>query len=85
MILVKKPTVNRKSSKGNDSNGLTINNLNKFVVRHLDRLSTCPVRANAQFRLRRGAQSNVRPSLTPALRLGLVCTRRTMALARMAQ
>jgi len=34
MILVKKPTVNRKSSKGNYSNGLTINNLNMFVVRH---------------------------------------------------
>src|SRR3989337_4562002 len=36
MILVKKPTVNRKSSKGNYSNGLTINNLNKFVVRYFE-------------------------------------------------
>ncbi|HHT9115965.1 MAG TPA: hypothetical protein ACFYEL_05795, partial [Candidatus Wunengus californicus] len=48
---------------------MTINNLNKFVVRHFDRLSTGTLKirhcqgAKAPFRLR--------PSLTPALRLGV--------------
>ena len=91
--------------------GLTINNLNKFVVRHFDRLSTGTlkirhfdrlstgtlkirhfdrlstgtVRAKAQSRLRRELSRTIRPSLTPALRLGLVGTRHTGALALMAQ
>jgi len=41
--------------------------------------------AKAQFRLRRELSRTIRPLLTPALRLGLVGTRTTGALAMMAQ
>ena len=41
--------------------------------------------AKAQFRLRRELSRTIRPLLTPALRLGLVGTRHTGALAMMAQ
>ena len=40
-------------------------------IRRFDRLSTGTVRAKAQFRLRRELSRTIRPSLTPALRLGL--------------
>ena len=55
---------------------MTINNLNKFV----DQQGT--VRAKAQFRLVL-VKTGIRPSLTPALRLGLAGTRPTGALALM--
>ena len=58
---------------------------NTLKIRHFDRLSTGTVRAKAQFRLRRELSRTIRPSLTPALRLGLVGTRHTGALALMAQ
>src|SRR3989304_4842698 len=58
---------------------------NTLKIRHFDRLSTGTVRAKAQFRLRRELSRTIRPSLTPALRLGLVSTRPTGALALMAQ
>ena len=93
---------------------MTVNNLNKFVVRHFekirrfDRLSTSAVRANPRFhedkspiqtRPRESGDKTVtNPSLkagvircveagrlTPALRLGLVGTRHTWALALMTQ
>src|SRR3989339_225311 len=82
------------------SMGLTINNLNLWrrpdgssvLVRHFEdqalrqtQYSTSAVRAKAQFRLRRELSRTIRPSLTPALRLGLVGTRPTGALALMAQ
>jgi len=54
-------------------------------IRRFDRLSTGTVRAKAQFKLRRELSRTIRPSLTPALRLGLVGTRPTGALALMAQ
>jgi len=54
-------------------------------IRRFDRLSTSTVRAKAQFRLRRELSRTIRPSLTPALRLGLVGIRHTGALALMAQ
>jgi len=54
-------------------------------IRHFDRLSTGTIRAKAQFRLRRELSRTIRSSLTPALRLGLVGTRHTGALAPMAQ
>ena len=54
-------------------------------IRRFDRLSTSTVRAKAQFRLRRDLSRTIRLSLTPALRLGLVDTRHTGALALMAQ
>ena len=41
--------------------------------------------AKAHFRLRRELSRMIRPSLTPSLRLGLVGTRPTGALALMAQ
>jgi len=41
----------------------------------------CAIRAKAQFRLRRELSRTIRPSLTPALRLGLVGTHHTGALA----
>src|SRR3972149_3981119 len=68
---------------------LTINNLNKFVVRHfedqaLSGLKSVFTRTRAQFRLVL-VKTGIRPSLTPALRLGLVDTRHTWALALMAQ
>src|SRR3990170_5800602 len=81
------------------SMGLTINNLNLWrrpdgssvLVRHFEdqalrqsQYSTSAVRAKAQFRLRRELSRTIRPSLTPALRLGLVGTRHTGALALMA-
>src|SRR3989339_2007068 len=70
--------------------GLTINNLNKFVIRHfedkaLSGLIPVFTRTRAQFRLRRELSRTIRPSPTPALRLGLVGTRHTGALALMAQ
>src|SRR3989338_332687 len=69
--------------------GLTINNLNKFVVRHfedqaLSGLIPVFTRTRAQFRLVL-VKTGIRPSLTPALRLGLVGTLPTGALALMAQ
>src|SRR3989338_3999414 len=82
------------------SMGLTINNLNLWrrpdgssvLVRHFEdqalrqsQYSTSAVRAKAQFRLRRELSRTIRPSLTPALRLGLVGTRPTGALALIAQ
>ena len=70
-------------------------------IRRFDRLSTGTVRAKAQFRLRRERSSELTPktqsndktvtstgsvqALTPALRLGLVGTCPTGALALMAQ
>src|SRR4030067_2200292 len=69
--------------------GLTINNLNKFVVRYfedqaLSGLIPVFTRTRAPFRLVL-VKTGIRPSLTPALRLGLVGTRHTGALALMAQ
>ncbi len=52
-------------------------------IRRFDRLSTGTIRAEAQFRLRRELSRTIRPPLTPALRLGLVGTRHTGALALM--
>ncbi len=48
-------------------------------------LRTSTVRAKAQFRLRRELSRTIRLPLTPALRLGLVDTPHTGALALMAQ
>ena len=68
---------------------MIINNLKSLSdtlkIRHFDRLSTSAVRAKAQFRLRRELSRTIRLSLTPSLRLGLVDTRHTGALALMAQ
>ena len=61
---------------------MTINNLNKFVVRYFE--DQALVRAKALFRLCRELSRTIRPSLTPALRLGLVGIRHTGALALMA-
>src|SRR3989339_1492100 len=72
-----------------DTEGLTINNLNKFLVRYfedqaLSGLIPVFTRTRAQFRLVL-VKTGIRPLLTPALRLGLVGTRPTGALALMAQ
>ena len=72
-----------------DTEGLTINNLNKFLVRYfedqaLSGLIPVFTRTRAQFRLVL-VKTGIRPLLTPALRLGLVGTRHAGALALMAQ
>ncbi|HHT9108931.1 MAG TPA: hypothetical protein ACFYD9_09830 [Candidatus Wunengus sp. YC64] len=54
-------------------------------IRRFGKLSTSTVRAEAQLRLRRDLSRTIKPSLTPALRLGLVGIRHTGALAPMAQ
>ena len=72
-----------------DTKGLTINNLNKFVVQHfedqtLSGLIPVFTRTRARFILVL-VKTGITPSLTPALRLGLVGIRHTGALALMAQ
>ena len=60
MILVKKPTVNRKNCKGNYSNGLTINNLNKFVVRYFEDQALSGLKPNSD-----------KPVTNPSLKAGV--------------
>ena len=79
----------RMNQPCSNTKGLIINNLNKFVVRHfeyqaLSGLIPVFTRTRAQFRLVL-VKTGRRPSLTPALRLGLVGTRPTGALALMSQ
>jgi len=47
MILVEKATVNRKSGRGHYGNGLTINNLYKFVIRYLEAQALSEPKPNA--------------------------------------
>ncbi|MBI2469742.1 MAG: hypothetical protein HYV59_00660 [Planctomycetes bacterium] len=73
LVLVKKIPANRKSCKGNYDDGLTINNLNKFVIRYFEDQVLSGLKPNSD-----------KTVTNPALRLGLVSTHHTWTLVLMA-